>query len=597
LGSYRLVGRLGEGGMGTVFLAGSADGRQVALKAIRDELAHDAEFRRRFRREVAAARQVPPFCTAEVLDADTEHDPPFLVVEYVDGPSLSSVIADRGPLSPANQHGLAVGVAVALTAIHGAGVIHRDLKPGNVLLAPGSPKVIDFGIARDAAAGDDGTTNDQMVGTVAYMSPERFGPAGAIGPAADIFAWGAVVAFAATGRTPFAAETPAAMAVRIMSEPPDLAGLSGPLRELVELALDKDPARRPTARELVDRLLSGSGEATVPIRSAAFTEQAEVLAAAGLAPTIVGEGAAVTRPLAAVTRPLAPVTRPLAPVTRPQALVTRPRVPGGPTARPPAAERGRRGQTGGGRLAIGALAISVLLLAGAVAGMATGLVPWPRQVSGAATGAPSATTSQSSPAPPTTAAPAAWLDPAATLVIEDGLTAPGRWRFSEYADYNATCVLDGRLTVTLGALRAGSYRCRGVNEPLADFSVAVDVTLADDKSCAGVWFRFSEPQGYALRICQATFELMTHIGSELELRRTFYLPDSIDVGAPTRVAVKASGSTFSFFRDGALVGTYTDATFAEGKVVLGVFPLDSTVEPPFVVSFEDIELWRGPETG
>src|SRR5215510_5735503 len=175
LGRYRITGRIGEGGMGSVYLAMAPDGRLVALKVIRNELADNAEFRRRFRSEVARARQVPPFCTAEVLDADTEHEPPYLVVEYVDGPSLATVVRERGPLTPANQHGLAVGVAVALTAIHGAGVIHRDLKPSNVLLAPGSPKVIDFGIARGVDTSDAETRTDQVVGTVAYMAPERFG--------------------------------------------------------------------------------------------------------------------------------------------------------------------------------------------------------------------------------------------------------------------------------------------------------------------------------------------------------------------------------------------------------------------------------------
>src|SRR5690348_7700975 len=175
LGGYELLGRLGEGGMGRVYLARAADGRYVAIKVIRDAVAGDEDFRRRFRGEVARAQQVPPFCTAEVLDADPDHEPPYLVVEYVEGPSLADVVDQRGPLTPGNLHGLAVGMAAALTAIHGAGVIHRDLKPGNVLLAPGTPKVIDFGIARPIDGTIGQTSVNHIVGTVSYMSPERFG--------------------------------------------------------------------------------------------------------------------------------------------------------------------------------------------------------------------------------------------------------------------------------------------------------------------------------------------------------------------------------------------------------------------------------------
>ena len=269
LGRYRLLGRLGQGGMGTVYLAERTGGDEglVAVKVIRADLAGDEVFLRRFRGEVARARQVPPFCTAEVLDADADHDPPYLVVEYVDGPSLAAVVAERGRLSPANAHGLAIGVAAALTAIHGAGVIHRDLKPSNVLLAPGSPKVIDFGIAR-AVEGYDGsaghTFSDQPVGTVAYMAPERFASspprtqhtASTLTPAADIFAWGAVVAYASTGRVPFSADSQPAIAYRILTQPPDLAGLDPPLRDLVEQALAKDPAERPDAPTLLNRLLA-----------------------------------------------------------------------------------------------------------------------------------------------------------------------------------------------------------------------------------------------------------------------------------------------------------------------------------------------------
>jgi hypothetical protein len=257
LGGYELLGRLGEGGMGTVYLARDPNGRQVAIKTVRPDLAYDSEFRRRFRSEVNRARQVPPFCTAEVLDADPDHDPPYLVVEYVDGPSLATTVRDNGPLSGAALHGLAVGIATALTAIHGAGVIHRDLKPGNVLVAPGGIKVIDFGIARAFEPTSRHTRTDQMIGTVAYMAPERFdsAPGRPVTAAADIFAWGTVVAFAATGRTPFEADS-APAAIRILTQQPDLAGLPASLRGPVERALAKEPGDRPTARELLDTLVA-----------------------------------------------------------------------------------------------------------------------------------------------------------------------------------------------------------------------------------------------------------------------------------------------------------------------------------------------------
>ncbi|WP_305784184.1 serine/threonine-protein kinase [Symbioplanes lichenis] len=260
LGDYELLGRLGQGGMGSVYLGRGPGGARVAVKVVRPEFAGDPEFRGRFRSEVRRAQQVPPFSTAAVLDADPEHEPPYLVVEYVDGPSLSTLVRERGPLAGPALHSVAVGIATALTAIHGAGVIHRDLKPGNVLIAPGGIKVIDFGIARAFEATSRHTRTDQMVGTVAYMAPERFEPAYGteVTAAADVFAWGAVVAYAATGRTPFGADSPAATAVRIMTQPPELTGVPGPLRELVARSLAKYPGERPSARELLDALLDTS---------------------------------------------------------------------------------------------------------------------------------------------------------------------------------------------------------------------------------------------------------------------------------------------------------------------------------------------------
>ncbi|GAA1648564.1 WD40 repeat domain-containing serine/threonine-protein kinase [Actinoplanes couchii] len=275
LGEHVVVGRLGSGGMGTVYLAEDPDGRRVAIKVVRPEQAADPTFLARFRSEVRRARQVPPFCTAAVLHDDLEHDPPYLIVEFVDGPSLAEVVHERGPLPPSELYAVAVGVATALVAIHGAGVVHRDLKPANVLLAVGLPKVIDFGIARgvDLTAGLTGP--DQVIGTVGYLAPECLDTAarGRVGPPADVFAWGVLVGFAATGRTPFGGDSPLATIGRILTREPDLDGVPEPLRALAAAALQKDPARRPAAPELLDALLS-AGRPAPELRRAALAARA-----------------------------------------------------------------------------------------------------------------------------------------------------------------------------------------------------------------------------------------------------------------------------------------------------------------------------------
>jgi serine/threonine protein kinase len=254
LGAYRLVGRIGRGGMGTVYLAETSSGERAAVKVINPDLAHDDAFRIRFRREVESARRVRRFCTAPVLDAQLDGEPLYIVTEYVDGPNLDQFIRASGPMRGSSLEHLAVGVATALTAIHGAGVIHRDLKPANVLLSSVGPRVIDFGIARALDSVADATRTGQFIGTPAYMAPEVIEGKPAT-PASDVFAWGCVVAYAGTGTAPFAAPTVPAVMYQIMHAEPALDGIDEALRDLVARALAKDPGKRPAAQELLDRLV------------------------------------------------------------------------------------------------------------------------------------------------------------------------------------------------------------------------------------------------------------------------------------------------------------------------------------------------------
>ncbi|KAB2351360.1 serine/threonine-protein kinase [Actinomadura rudentiformis] len=253
LGRYLLSGRLGRGGMGTVYLGEDPEGHRVALKVINTELAGDPVFHERFVREVEAARRVRRFCTAPVLDASLEGDTIFVVTEYIDGPTLDQAVSERGPLRGSNLDGLAVGVATALSAIHDAGLVHRDLKPANVLLSAVGPRVIDFGIARALDAQTGVTTTGQVVGTPAYMAPELL-TGGEITPASDVFSWGCVVAFAGTGHSPFEGQLVPEILYKVVHEQPRLDGLDPALREVVEAALAKDPAGRPSVPELLERL-------------------------------------------------------------------------------------------------------------------------------------------------------------------------------------------------------------------------------------------------------------------------------------------------------------------------------------------------------
>jgi len=533
LGGYELLSRLGEGGMGSVYLGRSPTGRLVAIKVIRAEFADEDEFRARFRSEVTRARQVPPFCTAEVLDADPEHRTPYLVVEYVDGPTLAEVVDEQGPLAAGNLHSVAIGVATALTAIHGAGVIHRDLKPRNVLFSLGTPKVIDFGIARALEVTSQHTKTDQMVGTVAYMSPERFdGNARAITPAADVFAWGAVVAYAASGRTPFAADSAAATAARILTQPPSLPGLTGQLKDLVALTLEKEPQNRPSAHELLDLLLAtGPQEIGADLaRNPALRRAAEAAQHSGRYQTGEGLGERAT-------------------------VVLEPKRP-------------RRT----GKLVLSGLGV-LLAAAGAgafVANRQGGGELAPQALSSATPSAPKTTTSR--------------ITRGVTIV--DPLDRSGQWKTSD-TDYGHCVYRGGALVASTGW--ATDAECPGPTDTFAgDQSIAVDVSIGAASSCAQIWFRFVADSGYLASACEK--EVRLQLDDNDETRVLSKAPATLPTGSRHRLAIEVHDNLATLSIDGAPLtkAAVDDPTLAAGKVILGVSGTD--LGDTGIVAYSHVEI-------
>jgi serine/threonine protein kinase len=367
VGKYRLVGRLGRGGMGQVYLGESPGGRLVAVKVIRAELAGDPDFRARFAREVATARTVSGIYTVPVVDADVDGAQPWLVTAYVEGPSLADAVRDFGPFAPDQVLSLAAGLAEGLEVIHASGVVHRDLKPSNVLLAQDGPRIIDFGISR--AGNFPGVTRTGLVtGSPGYMSPEQ-AEGGVAGPATDVFSLGSVLMFAVTGREPFGSGSGPSVLYRVVHSQPDADGIPEPLKSLVTRCLAKDPALRPTAGQIVAELGaarpgSGSGWA----------------GAGGWQPSATGHvgpkirnvrvpGAPPKSYQPTVTSARADSGVPLGPsgLSLGSGPGTWPPQPVDPrTLQPPVYERGRRGNA----LAWAAAAVAVVAVAGAVAAVA-----------------------------------------------------------------------------------------------------------------------------------------------------------------------------------------------------------------------------------
>lgn len=256
VGPYVIEGRLGSGGMGSVYLGRPRTGRPVAVKLIHPSLAGDAEFRTRFRREVAAARRVGGFWAAQVVDADPDAERPWMATAYVAGPSLEDAVGQEGALPLSVVRTLGATLAEGLSAIHDQGLVHRDLKPSNVLLADDGPRVVDFGIALEHDA--TSLTHQGSIGTAPYMSPEQVRGLD-VTPASDVFSLGSVLAFACTGRSPFGGGAAEDVARRVVRDEPDLAGVPSGLRALVEACLAKEPGDRPAPSDVVDRLASATG--------------------------------------------------------------------------------------------------------------------------------------------------------------------------------------------------------------------------------------------------------------------------------------------------------------------------------------------------
>ncbi|MER7000088.1 PQQ-binding-like beta-propeller repeat protein [Streptomyces sp. NPDC000410] len=436
IGPFEVLGRLGAGGMGLVYLARSASGRRVAIKTVRTELAEDQLFRVRFTREVEAARAVSGFYTAAVVDADPRAAVPWLATAYVPAPSLEEIVNECGPLPAQAVRWLAAGIAEALQSIHGAGLVHRDLKPSNVLVVEDGPRVIDFGIA-SGVSNTRLTMTNVAVGTPAYMSPEQARDSRSVTGASDVFSLGSTLVFAATGHAPFHGANPVETVFMLLREGPDLQGLPEELRPLIESCMQMEAGLRPSPEDLQAQLAphlfssgsddSGTASAWLPPRATTMIEERR----GGRLPGAPAPAAARARQPEPPPRPerapewgggndprTSPAAPPRAPASDGPVRLPGTRVPIGPGL--------RRADT---RAAVGA-----------DVGEATGWIRPPAGLVGAA----AATTAPTAPVAPAPVAPAPPV-PAPTLPPDGGPARWRPWRFRMSNDVWGTPVVDGDL--------------------------------------------------------------------------------------------------------------------------------------------------------
>jgi hypothetical protein len=472
LGDHELLGRLGSGGMGVVYLGRSPDGREVAVKVIRDEIAGDPEYRARFAAEIAAAATVGGAFTARVLDADPDAAQPYLVTEYVEGPTLKAAIVDSGPVAGDRLTALAVGIAEAIGAVHDAGIVHRDLKPSNVLLAEDGPMVIDFGIAQPVDA-VGGASTETVIGTPVTMAPERYDGA-PVTPAADVFSWGCVVAYAANGRFPFGEGHSYEVGYRVLHEEPDLGALDGDLRELVAAALDKDPALRPDVEQVLARLLGEDDPERQRAAAVAFVRRAWPLA-----------GLAIVAPLGAAhlagRQPSPPPPAPEPPPVRGVTHAVR-RV--GTVSKRALVGKG----SGVGRLIVQHKVIAAVVGAAVVAAGAGA----PRVF--AAKPADAARTTTTTLAGPVVAGgPTSTIDPSATTVLDPSTTTGATTTTLGPAGAAGTTTTTAAITSAVSAVSASPASFEGTCPVSVTFSGGISVS----RGPATVTFRWLRSDGAA----------------------------------------------------------------------------------------------------
>jgi serine/threonine protein kinase len=487
LGRFELLGRLGEGGQGIVYLGrGPNPGEdRVAVKVLRSTA--DADVLERLARELDAIHQVQPFVTAGVIEASAEGERRYVVSEFIDGPSLQERVDERGPLPEGDLQRLAVGTATALTAIHGAGVVHRDFKPANVLLGPDGPRVVDFGIARLT---DASTITSGLIGTPSFVAPEQLAGARPTS-AVDIFAWAVTMIYAATGRLAFGADSVSAVMHRILYEEPEVNGLPASLRAIARECLEKDPARRPSARDLLLRLVDPSAQ-----RAAAAAPAPPAMSGPATWDPGTGPPAPADSPppgWAAATGPVYPGGGPTAPGGYP----SRPSAPGRP------ASTSRRGPllAACGVAAAAAVALGVVLFArGSTSG------PPASQGSGSPASRPAspAATSASQPA-----------SPAATQTTQ-ATSAGAKIPASFAGTWSGTATMAALSDSSFGLKNAISFTFAAGSRTAHETDQDCVNTLTLTRATATVMV-FSEPQTPA---CVAGTVTFTRHGSELAYRWT-----------------------------------------------------------------------------